>query len=331
MSCLGAGTHTSARWRQIQVAWWLQIDARGATVTAMKPTAFREKLGLVLKTLVLSRTGLAAALNVDKSLVGRWAAGAVIPSEHNLVHLTRFIGTRVEGFTLLDWERDVSDFARVLTAGHVGESREKAAAVAVPDFIPPAIFEEGRRGAELRGAAYEGYWMSLRASSDLPGRFLRDITMIRRRPDGLIGFTTGIERERYYGWALLLQHQLFSIGWDEPHGTLMFGIFNGVARQRAEVLDGLQIATLRDAGSSPACSACVMFRIADLSGDEEKDGAFFTDKVEALDPIVPPEEVPADVRRRLAETTSDTAPGLMRMFFSTSLARGPVLDGGGLR
>jgi hypothetical protein len=38
----------------------------------MRPDSFAEKLRLVLKALVLSRTGLASALNADKSW---WDAG----------------------------------------------------------------------------------------------------------------------------------------------------------------------------------------------------------------------------------------------------------------
>jgi len=288
----------------------------------MKLDSFAEKLGLVLKALVMSRTGLAASLNVDKSLVGRWVAGTVKPSEHNLANLTRFIGTRIDGFTMLDWEKDMPAFSRLLGV----EAETPSLPAAGSDLIPSAIFEEGVRGAKMRGGAYEGFWRTTRASSDLPGRYLRDITMIRRRPDGLIGFTTGIEGERYQGWSLLLQHQFFSIGWDASHGTMMFGIFNGVARQRAEVLDGLSVATLRDAGSSPACSACVMERVGDLSGDVAADDEYFNDEVDALDPLVPPEEVSPAVLEHLRKAHTPDVPGMLRMFFATSMARGPVLD-----
>ena len=292
----------------------------------MRPDHFSDKLRCVLKTLVMSRTGLAAAINVDKSLVGRWVAGTVIPSEHNLANLTRFIAGQVDGFTMHDWERPLPEFAAMLGAELEPVSERPAGA----DLVPQALFEEGLRGGKMRGKAYEGFWRTVRSSSDLPGHYLCDITMIRRRPDGLIGFTTGIEGERYHGWALLLQHQFFSVGWDASHTTMMFGIFNGIARQRAEVLDGINIATLRDAGSSPACSACVMERIGDLSGDPAADDEYFEDEVEALDPIIPPDRVPGHVRDRIARTVSSDTPGMMRMLYATSLARGPVLEKPGL-
>ena len=151
----------------------------------MKMDRFSDKLGLVLKTLVLSRTGLASALNVDKSLVGRWAAGTVTPSEHNLAKLTRYIASRVDGFTMLDWEKDLAGFARGLGV----DADDTVAETAGPaGLIPPAIFQEGLRGAEMRAEAYEGFWRTTRPSSDVPGCYLRDITMVRRRKDGLLGW-----------------------------------------------------------------------------------------------------------------------------------------------
>lgn len=286
----------------------------------MRPSLFAEKLQLVLKSLSISRAGLAGSLNVDKSLVGRWASGAVIPSEHNLSLLTRFIAERIEGFTMLDWERDLPAFtARLgLVAGPVDASMR--------DWIPDALIEEATRGARRRATAYEGIWRSTRYSSDLPGRFLYDITLIRCNSEGIIEFVSGIEGVRYRGRAMLLQHQLFSIAADEEAVTMMFGIFNGVARHKAEVLDGLSVATLRDAGCSPACSAIVMHRISDLTGDAEGDNQLFEDAVAAQNPLAAEDEVPEDIRRHLAQTTTPDTPGLMRMFFQTSMARGPQLD-----
>ena len=49
---------------------------------------FSEKLSFVLKALSLSRGALASELNVDKSLVGRWARGSVTPSRQNLARLS---------------------------------------------------------------------------------------------------------------------------------------------------------------------------------------------------------------------------------------------------
>lgn len=286
----------------------------------MKPDALSDKLKLVLKALVMSRTGLAAALNVDKSLVGRWVSGAVMPSEHNLTLLTRFIAEHVDGFTLLDWERSLPDFS-----ARLGIEAPRAVSPE-SDWIPASLLEEATRGAIKRAKAYEGLWRSTRASSDLPGRYLHDITLIRCDAAGVIEFQSGIEGVRYRGRSLLLQHQLFSIASDEDSATMMFGIFNGVARQKAEVLDGLSIATLRDAGGSPACSACVLHRIGELTGDAAEDHRLFEAAVSAQNPLAPEGSVPQEIQDHLAGTVTRDVPGLMRMFFQNSMARGPVLE-----
>lgn len=288
----------------------------------MRPKAFADKLALVLKSFVLSRTGLASALNVDKSLVGRWVAGSVMPSEHNLARLTRYIAERVDGFTLLDWERDMAGFAQLLGV----EAMTPGDGLPGASMFPGDMLEEGLRGARLRGAAYDGFWRTTRASSDLPGRFLNDITMIYRRKDGLIGFRTGVEGARFEGWALLLQNQFFSIGWDAEHGSLLFGIYNGVARQRAEMLDGISLATLRDAGGSPAASVCVMQRIGDITGDMTADMQRFEAEVADLVPIAPEDSVPEDIRAHLERSREGDHPGMLRLLFATSMARGQVLS-----
>jgi transcriptional regulator with XRE-family HTH domain len=282
---------------------------------------FAEKLRLVLKALVLSRTGLASALNVDKSLVGRWAAGTVTPSEHNLANLTRFIGSRVDGFTMLDWDRPVAGFE-----ARLGVSAGPVPADGAPDWIPAPILEEARRGARQRGWAYAGLWQSTRASSDLPGRFICDIIEIRNEPAGVIRFRSGIEGVRYEGAALLLQNQFFYFGADAEHGSIIFGIFSGIARQRAEIIEGLSLGTLRDAGGSPLASACVMSRIGDLSGDPEEDDRRFEAAVSARTPLAPEGAVSQEVRDRLARTYTPDIPGNMRLLFAHSLSRGALLE-----
>ncbi|HAQ34344.1 MAG: hypothetical protein CMF74_15915 [Maricaulis sp.] len=285
----------------------------------MARDTFAEKLKLMLKALSMSRTGLASALNVDKSLVGRWAAGTVKPSEHNLANLTRFVATHIDGFTMLDWETDAASFARRVGATSLSVTPVDA-------WFPRSILDEAMRCARQRGAAYEGIWRTTRSSSDLPGRYLHDITMVRCGGDGMIEFRSGIEGVRYEGRALLLQHQLFSVASDTAHGSVIFGIFNGVARNRADVLDGLSIGTLQDAGGSPACSACILHRIEDVTGDRDEDTRRFEAAVAAQLHLAPEGSVPAEIRDHLARTVCDDAPGLMRMLFSQSMARGPVVD-----
>lgn len=289
----------------------------------MDASSFAAKLNLALKALSMSRARMAADLAVDKSLVGRWAAGKVTPSSHNLARLTALIGERRPGFTMLDWDRDTEALAQVLGVDVTPPSQAF-------DWVPPAIFQEAQQGAAARGAAYEGIWRSTRPSSDLPGRFLHDHLMIRRADTGMLSFRTGVEGVSYEGWALLLQHQLFSIAADRAHGTLLFSIFNGVARQKAEVLDGVTLACLRDAGGSPAASTCLLERIADLTGDVAEDDRRYAAFITAQgSPLAPEGSVPEAVVAHLtreADPASMGLGGLLRMYFGQSMARGSSLS-----
>ena len=78
---------------------------------------------------------------------------------------------------------------------------------------------------------------------------------------------------RYRGWSVPLQHKLFSIATDIATGTFVFGIFNGVVRQRAEVVDGLIMSCMRDANGTPIASKCLIERVGDLTGDPVADDA----------------------------------------------------------
>lgn len=288
----------------------------------MVRTAFASKLDLVLKALSMSRARMAADLAVDKSLVGRWASGTVTPSAHNLARLTELIATRRPGFTLLDWERDLESLAQVLGV-------EAAVPVQAFDWVPPAIFAEAVQGVAARGGVYEGIWRSTRPSSDLPGRFLHDHLLIRRADNGILSFQTGVEGVSFEGWAMLLQHQLFSIAADRAHGTLLFSIFNGVARQKAQVLDGITLACLRDAGGSPAASTCLLERVAELTGDRAEDERRYQTLIKAQgSPLAPEGSVPETVRAHLtreADPASMGLGGLLRMYFGQSMARGSSL------
>jgi transcriptional regulator with XRE-family HTH domain len=288
----------------------------------MSNPSFALKLDLALKALSMSRARMAADLAVDKSLVGRWAAGKVTPSAHNLARLTELIAARKPGFTMLDWDRDLDGFGSVLGV-------EISSPTQAFDWVPPAIFGDAVQGTALRGAAYEGIWRSTRPSSDLPGRFLHDHLLIRRAENGILSFRTGVEGVSYEGWALLLQHQLFSVAADRAHGTLLFSIFNGVARQKAQVLDGITLACLRDAGGSPAASSCMLERIGDLTGDEAEDDRRYEAAITAQgSPLAEDGSVPEAIRAHLtreADPASMGLGGLLRMYFGQSMARGSSL------
>lgn len=292
----------------------------------MNNSTFSDKLKLVLKVLVVSRTGLASKLNVDKSLVGRWAAGTVTPSEHNLANITRFVANKVPGFTLLNWEHDFTRFAASL--GIERPPQEPSADNEdMAKWVPESILKDAMHSSERRGSAYDGIWRSTRASLDMPGRFIHDICLIQRQANGMIRFKVGVEGVRYEGHSLLLLHQLFSTSYDIESGTVMFSIFYGVAHQRPERMDGITLATLRDAGGSPAASASVMDRIAELTGDFEKDDTTFEKAVADINPLAPEGSISPEIAAHLTQDVQSEVPGIARLLYGQSIARGSTLNG----
>lgn len=281
---------------------------------------FSVKFALALKALSLSRARLAADLGVDKSVVGRWATGAVRPTEHNLSRLTILIGERVPGFTVLDWDRSLADFAGLLGA-------DPAALGAASQGLPLAILDLIRATTVLRGAAYEGFFRSTRPCVLAPGRFLHDTGMIRLDANGLLALRMGTGGTRVEGWMLPIHNQLVCIGADVVSGAMVFGIFNGVAMARAEVIDGLSLGSALDSARTPTAFAMMFERIGDLSGDPEADDQCF-EALAARDPLAPEGSVPQEIQDHLARDIgpAQLAAGgdwLLQMPLFRSLSRGP--------
>lgn len=257
----------------------------------MGETAFSMNLRLALKALSMSRGRLASELGVDKSLVGRWASGAVTPSEPNLERLTHLIAEHVDGFTLLDWDRESEELAAMLgVRAPVQPSR-----LATPEMPGLAT---ARIMTELRGSAYEGFWRSTRPAVIAPGRFCQDYGLIRRGSTGLLEFSLGNPDFRFVGWAMPFEGQLFCIASD-PFGTMpSFLTVNGVPMPKADLLDGI-ILTAFNALRLPAAYPIILERIGDLSGDREADDAHAATLMSAHPQFPDDEVVPDHVRNHL--------------------------------
>jgi transcriptional regulator with XRE-family HTH domain len=260
-------------------------------------TPFSEKLDLVLKALSMSRGRLAADLGVDKSLVGRWASGAVTPSAHNMENLTRLVASKCGGFTMLHWDRDKDSLARVFGI-------EPAAPAPQPKTsddsagLPLPGMDLVRLTTERRAATYEGFWRSTRPSIVMQGRIFHDYGMIRRGPDGLLKFKMGGSGLLFDGWMLPVEGQLFAILFDTVGQTPVFLIFNGVALHKATQLDGLILAAALNAARTPSAYPVVLERIGDLTGDVAADDARCLELL-TLDTDVPEDLVPEHIRRHL--------------------------------
>jgi hypothetical protein len=234
-------------------------------------TDFSARFRLVLSALGLSRGRAAAALAVDKSLVGRWCAGSVRPSDHNLSRITALVAAKVCGFTALDWARDLPDFAERL-----GLDPALAAAVpseGVPDALPLSCLAQARAETGRRGSAYEGFWRTTRPSVIMGGRVFHDHGMIRRNAHGLLEVRMGGAGLGFRGWALPLEGNLFAILEGAVGFTPLFLIFRGVPLPKATLLDGLVLLSALDAARTPAAVPILLERVGDLTGDGEADDA----------------------------------------------------------
>jgi len=301
------------------------MTTRAQTPTAAQSESFSAKFALALKALSISRGRLASDLEVDKSVVGRWATGAVRPSDHNLSRLTALIAERVPGFTALDWDRSAADFAAALGAN---ASFVAGLAATAPPALPFPLLSQIHSATSLRGSAYEGFYRSTRPYVLSPGHFVHDHSMVRLDENGLLTLRIGTAGTVVEGWILPLHNQLFVIAADITSGALLFGILHGVASARAQVLDGLTLAPSLDPGRTPMAYAIIFERIGDLSGDPEADEIRFAE-LAAKDPLAPEGSISDELRAHLLRDVGPAARALggdllLAMPLARSMSRGPA-------
>jgi hypothetical protein len=258
---------------------------------------FSGKLDLALKALSMSRGRLAADLGVDKSLVGRWASGAVTPSEHSLSLLTQLIASKRPGFTMLDWDRDIDGLAHVFGVERAANDQGKVVAPLAPGLNLPFV-DQARTTTGRRGQAYEGFWRTTRPSVIMPNRFFHDCGMFRREADGLLNCRMGGSGLYFEGYVLPAEGQLFAVLYDSVGQTPIFLIINGTPLPKAEMLDGLVMAASLDPARTPAAYPIIFERIGDLTGDRVADDARCQELI-ALDNVAPEGSVPPDVHQHL--------------------------------
>jgi transcriptional regulator with XRE-family HTH domain len=287
-----------------------------------------EKLAFVLKALSLSRIQLAAELGVDKSVVGRWVTGAVAPSAHNLTKLTALVAQRASGFSLLDWDRDLTGVAAALGV----EAFEPGVnpAPTFGDGLPLNLLEQSVSTTRLRGPSYEGIFKSTRPYAQQPGKFIHDHILLRRRPNGLMGYdmmTGGVSVE---GWVMLLQNQLFCIGCELTSGSMAFAIFNGVNTINSGRLDGIILSCALDPSRTPTATPVVVDRVANVTDDEEADLALLA-KLATPDPVALASSIDPTIVAHLLPDSGPAAQALggdllLRMPIIRSLSRGLTPD-----
>jgi hypothetical protein len=265
----------------------------------MASTPFGEKLELVLKVFSMSRAQLAATLAVDKSLVGRWVAGSVTPSAHNMANLTRFVAGKRAGFTMLDWDQEMDGFAAFFG---VRRPKQVAATPATDplDGLPLLIMDQIRAATAARAGDLQCFFRTTRPSQAMPGRFLHDQGMLRMDASGLLEVRMGVRETAYRGWLLPVGGQFFCIATDGATGALIFALFSSLPPGRSQRMDGITLGRI-DAPQEPGIGAApiVLDRIGDLSGDREADDRRYREHL-GRDPLAPEGSVPAEVVAQLA-------------------------------
>lgn len=259
-------------------------------------TPFARKLDLVLKALSMSRGRLAAALGVDKSVVSRWASGAVTPSAVNLEALTALIASRQSGFTLLDWDRDLNAVASLFGVTTAASASQAQGNVLDTLFAP--LLEAARTNADARMAAYEGFWRSTMPAPGQPVRLFCLYGLIRRGDNGLVEFRGGCAGLLYDGWMLPTEGKLFATVLDVWGRTPLFMILNTVSLPRATRLDGLVLTALMDSNRTPLATPIVFERLGDLTGDRAADNLTF-EQLKTRSPFPDAGEISPEVQAHL--------------------------------
>jgi transcriptional regulator with XRE-family HTH domain len=273
----------------------------------MDTGSFAAKLELALKVLSMSRSRMASELEVDKSVIGRWLAGQVRPTPHNLERLTAVIAARRSSFTMLDWDSGLGAFGAALGApSPVRASRFGTG-------LPLPLLDQMAALTDRRHAAYEGFFQTT-------------------RPSALMAYRMGIAGTEYEGWLLPVQNQIICISTDVTSGAMAFAIFNGVNQPAVEMLDGITLSTAQDPGRTIVAAPIVLVRFAPLSGDEEADEARYRELI-AGPPLAPEGSAPQSIQDHLSR---DFGPGemakggewMMTLGLARSLARGAPFSEG---
>jgi hypothetical protein len=231
---------------------------------------FGAKLNLVLKAFSMSRGRLAAELKVDKSLVGRWAAGTVTPSAHNFSGLTALVAKRHPRFTMLDWELPLAILAERLGVDATMAIKDAAAPASAAIEFPSRLIDTARNETARRGHGFEGIWSAKRLAFTRPGEFVRDVIMIRKQ-DGILHMRWGNSAYECRGPLLQLAGQLHGILVDGSDDSILFCILNGVNMPQVEAMDGIFMAIAKDGPQTPCGAACLLERECNLVGDIAED------------------------------------------------------------
>lgn len=240
---------------------------------------FAENLRLVMSRLNLSRVELAHRLGIDKSAVRRWVLGSSQPTGVNLTVLTDLVAAEVPAFNRDTWRAPSLELAAIL-AGEV--PRPEAPKVA-PDVAPLAILPRLASQAGERDpvalSRHGGLWVMVAVAGAMAGQRLTFCSAVMfdlhagrlraRFSDGGAGISNA------QGPAFLSDNRLWIVAEREPGGSdAVMMLLDSTPGPNAMIIDGLYMTRALTTGE-PVAGRCVMFRLADLSGDTQADEAAF--------------------------------------------------------
>lgn len=288
---------------------------------ASPATDFPTKLEFLLKALSLSRGRLAADLGVSKSLVSRWVSGTNTPAPHNLIALTALIAERREGFSMLDWDRDLTALAADLGVRDVPRPATLTSQFA--PFLQAQATQAVMQSSARASAACAGFWRVIQTGYDAPVGYYHQHMIMEPLPNGMTAFRVGYFDLRFTGWAYALNNQMFYCGSDHVRGNQLFGVYNLPPDECCDLMDGIALGFLNDQGGIPAALKCVLERIGVLSGDPEADTRRYEELLKRS-MLATEETAPEAVRQHLVPDIpkpSRSPAGIMTPYLE-SIARG---------
>jgi hypothetical protein len=237
------------------------------------PIDLSAKLDFALKRANMSKGRLASEAHVDKSLVGRWARGLIVPSEHNLAVVTEVLARKFPGFNLASWHFSMEAFAESVGAPFTLDAPRRPPAPAT-DSAPPRDFLARSFAESLTTMGRErqnclGVYLGFRHGLSMAGKLICDVYVVWPEGDALLFKQLGVSFA-HGGPAYVLRSQVYLIGDDlNVVNGIFFAILIGVLGGRAVRMDGL---ILTVAGSlrlnTPSSTAMVIQRLADVPEDE---------------------------------------------------------------
>lgn len=275
---------------------------------------FATRLRQALKQANISPPALGAAVGVDKSVVSRWLAGRVRPTQHNLARIAAVIAERLPGFSMLDFDSETRDgpkdgLADGLGAGH-----------SLP--LPFALLDSARKETSRRGMEYFGIYRLYYWSFGQPGRYAR-MTVMLRPAYGLIEARYGADGFAFEGWALLLLNRMYLVMAEERFEAMAFLVLNAGQQPKARFITGV-LTGPAEGLLVPTSAAAVLVRDGDLGPSPDADLARFAEACQHP-ALVDEDEVPEAVRSVLGQATVLKGP-LLHVPFANGEPGGAAAD-----